>query len=183
MPTGGSLLSVAFAPDEAADPVASLFARLEPRLRALASRYVRDPDASADVVQNAFEKVLRHLASFRGDANLSTWIHRIVVNEALMWLRSERRRRARLTPNEPEPLAAVPDAIPLACEQLERDEARRRVRCALERLRPIDRAVLEGTVLADATTSSYARSAGIGPAVAKSRAYRARQELRRLLST
>ena len=43
--------------------------------------------------QNAFVKALRHREQFQGDAAPSTWIHRIVINEALMWLRSERRRR------------------------------------------------------------------------------------------
>lgn len=74
---------------------------LEPRLTTVARRLVRDPDAAADIVQNAFEKVLRHCEEFRGDARPSTWMHRIVLNEAFMWLRRESRRSpARIDPGD-----------------------------------------------------------------------------------
>lgn len=175
-------MTVALATGPGPEPLGALLARLEQRLRSLAFRYVRDSDASCDVVQNAFEKVLRHGSTFRGDASASTWIHRIVVNEALMWLRSERRRRSRWSTSDGEPLADVADEAPLALEEIEREEARRRVRCALARLRPIDRDVLEGTVLAGVTSGGYARGMGLDRGVVKSRAYRARRELARLLS-
>ena len=77
------------------DPVRmdALIRRLEPRLSAVALGVTRDPDAARDVVQNAFVKVLRHGDKFRGQARVSTWLHRIVTNEALMWRRSQSRRR------------------------------------------------------------------------------------------
>ena len=61
---------------------------IEPRLTT-ARRLLRDPDAAADVVQSAFEKVLRYCEQFRDGARPSTGMHRIVVNEAFMWLRRE----------------------------------------------------------------------------------------------
>ena len=64
---------------------------LEPRMRAVALRVTRDGEAARDVVQAAYEKALRHGRKFRGGARVSTWLHRIVTNEALMWLRRERR--------------------------------------------------------------------------------------------
>lgn len=54
-------------------------------------RRVWSPEAAADVVQNAFEKGLRDCEVFRGQARPSTWVHRIVVNEAFMGLRRESR--------------------------------------------------------------------------------------------
>ena len=42
----------------------------------------------------AFEKVIRYNDRFRGESRFSSWIHRIVVNEALMVLRDQRRRRS-----------------------------------------------------------------------------------------
>ena len=69
-----------------------LLLSLEPRLQAVATRITRNPETSRDVVQNAFEKVLRHGSRFEGQSRVSTWLHRIVTNEALMWLRSHRRR-------------------------------------------------------------------------------------------
>ncbi len=73
----------------------ALFRSLEPRLTAVALRITRDESTAQDVVQNAFEKALRHGHRFRGECLVSTWMHRIVANEALMWLRSERRRARR----------------------------------------------------------------------------------------
>jgi RNA polymerase sigma-70 factor (ECF subfamily) len=174
-------LAAILAPDLEPDPLGALFARLEPRLRRVATRYVRDPDAAADVVQHAFEKALRHIAQFRGQAQPSTWLHRIVVNEALMWLRSERRRRARSVSIDRDDAAERPDPAPLALDALERDEERRRVRGALARLRPADRELLERSVLDDVGTVRFARAAGLDPAVVKSRAYRARRQLAALL--
>lgn len=44
-----------------------------------------------DVVQNSFIKVWNNLEDFRGDAKLNTWLHRIVVNESLDFLRREKK--------------------------------------------------------------------------------------------
>ena len=45
-----------------------------------------------DAVQEAFTKVFRSVAGFRGESSLSTWIKRIVINEALQKLRCHARR-------------------------------------------------------------------------------------------
>ncbi|MEX2206462.1 MAG: RNA polymerase sigma factor, partial [Myxococcota bacterium] len=76
------------------DGMGRIFARVESRLNTVARRIVGDSDA-ADVVQSAFEKVLRHCDQFRGGSRVSTWMHRIVVNEALSWLRQTRSRETR----------------------------------------------------------------------------------------
>jgi RNA polymerase sigma-70 factor, ECF subfamily len=62
------------------------------RLHAVARRLVRDDEEAADVVQDAFLSAYRSLPSYRGDAQLSTWLHRIVVNAARMRLRTRGRR-------------------------------------------------------------------------------------------
>src|SRR5262245_53978629 len=62
------------------------------RLLAVARRYTRDEEEARDVVQSAYLNAYRSLASFEGSAQLSTWLHRIVVNAALMRLRSRRRK-------------------------------------------------------------------------------------------
>ena len=50
-----------------------------------------DEDAR-DVIQEAFLNAFRSLRNFHGDARLSTWLHRIVVNTALMKLRTRKRK-------------------------------------------------------------------------------------------
>ena len=63
-----------------------------PRLLAVARRLLRDEDAARDCLQNAFLQALRSLDRFEGRSSLSTWLHRIVVNSALLTLRSRRRK-------------------------------------------------------------------------------------------
>ena len=63
-----------------------------PRMLAVARRFMRDEDEAQDVVQEAFVAAFRSLGSFREGSLLSTWLHRIVVNAALMRLRTRRRR-------------------------------------------------------------------------------------------
>ena len=70
-----------------------------PRMRAVVTRITGDRDAD-DVVQNAFLSAFKALPSFRGDAQLGTWLHRIAVNAALMHMR--RRKPAAELPNEHE---------------------------------------------------------------------------------
>ncbi|MEM1356755.1 MAG: RNA polymerase sigma factor [Bacteroidota bacterium] len=54
-----------------------------------------------DVLQNVLVKVYRNLDRFRGESKLSTWLYRIATNEALTWLRSQQRRRKRISSQDP----------------------------------------------------------------------------------
>jgi RNA polymerase sigma-70 factor (ECF subfamily) len=62
------------------------------RLFRVARAVVRDPGEAEDMLQEAYLRAFAGLASFRGDASLSTWLTRITLNEAL-----QRRRRQRET--------------------------------------------------------------------------------------
>jgi len=56
----------------------------------LACRLVRDRSAAEDVTQEVFIKVWKDIGSFRGDAKLSTWLHRICSLTAITYLRRQR---------------------------------------------------------------------------------------------
>ena len=66
----------------------ALYHRFKRRVFALAVRIVGPVDAE-EVAQEAFIRIFRGLAKFRGDAALATWIYRLAVNAAL----SHRARR------------------------------------------------------------------------------------------
>jgi RNA polymerase sigma-70 factor (ECF subfamily) len=154
---------------------------LRPRLVAVALRYTRDPDVAHDVVLGAFEKAIRKRDQFRGQARVSTWIHRIVANEALMWLRSERRRARRLgSLNEVAPEALV-DPAPDAVAGLAHHQATRRLRQGIAQLGAEERDVIECCVLQGRSYADYGAERGVHPAAAKSRAFRARRHLEALL--
>jgi RNA polymerase sigma-70 factor (ECF subfamily) len=148
------------------------------RLRRVALRITRDAAAAEDVVQSAFEKALRHAADYRGEAQASTWLHRIVVNEALAWRRSEG-RRARYTEAAGEVTTSAAAALPL--DALLQREQREQMLRALTRLRDDDRELLARYAL-DGTYAGWARAVQMKPTAAKTRAFRARRALRAALA-
>jgi RNA polymerase sigma-70 factor (ECF subfamily) len=62
------------------------------RMLSVARRFLRDEEAARDAVQDAFLSAFRGIHTFDGEAQLATWLHRIVVNAALMKLRTRRRK-------------------------------------------------------------------------------------------
>jgi RNA polymerase sigma-70 factor (ECF subfamily) len=62
------------------------------RLLAVARRLLANEEDARDAVQDAFLAAFRSLDRFEGNARVSTWLHRIAVNAALMKLRTRRRR-------------------------------------------------------------------------------------------
>ncbi|MCG8588602.1 MAG: RNA polymerase sigma factor, partial [Proteobacteria bacterium] len=86
--------------------LANELASLRARMISVAVRYTGSRDDAEDVVQSGYEKAVRNYHQFHGRSRFSTWLHRIVVNEALMWLRSEgRRNRHRQVLEQREPPA------------------------------------------------------------------------------
>ena len=57
-------------------------------------RFVNNHEDADDLVQEIFLKIWTALPSFRGDAQLFTWVYRIATNETLNWLRREKVRSA-----------------------------------------------------------------------------------------
>ncbi len=155
----------------------ALLDSLQPRLQAVAFQITRDSESARDTVQAAFEKVIRHRERFRGESRFSTWIHRIVVNEALISLRSQRRRREVVGGCG----ERADDQTPSAAEELLAIERRDLLHRGLDRLRVEDREVVEHCDLAGWTHADYSVHTGIHIAAVKSRAFRARNRLRGLL--
>lgn len=76
------------------DAFGELFTRHRDRLWAVALRTAGSPDDAADALQEAMISAFRRAGSFRGDAAVTTWLHRIVVNACLD---QHRRRKTRPT--------------------------------------------------------------------------------------
>lgn len=56
-------------------------------------RMVVNHDDASDLLQNTFVKAWNNITNFRGEARLSTWLHKIAVNESLNFLQRERARQ------------------------------------------------------------------------------------------
>ena len=159
---------------------------------AVAKRIVVDGSIAEDVVQDAFSKVFKNLEAFRGDAALKTWMHRIVVNQALMALRKQRRRNEQpiddLLPefddagcriDEPSMLshlAQTPEALLLSSDR------RQQVLASIDRLPDSYRVVLMLRDIEELSTSEVAEMTGLTEANVKVRLHRARAALKKLLS-
>jgi len=82
------LVQRALARDEVA--VRAIIRANNRRLYRLARGILRNDNEAEDVVQDTYVRAFTHLADFRGDSSLSTWLSRIAINEALGRLRRER---------------------------------------------------------------------------------------------
>src|SRR6476660_5088864 len=90
-PSDKALAAQAAAGDDSA--FETIVERYQARVFRLACRLTSDTDAP-DVLQETFLQVHRHLPSFRGDSQFSTWLYRIATNAGLMHRRARARRPA-----------------------------------------------------------------------------------------
>ena len=67
-----------------------LYERFAGKLFAVCKRYIKDPDEAADVLQDSFVKVFRHMDQFRFECPLEAWLKRIAINTALKHLRKNK---------------------------------------------------------------------------------------------
>ena len=159
------------------------------RLLAVARRIVGTDEEARDVLQEAYLSAFKALDRFEANARLSTWLHRIVVNNALKRLRTRKRK-----PEEPiEPmLPAFKEDGHQAHEAvawsdgadvvLERAETRAFVRSQIDRLPGTYRTVLLLRDIEELNTPETAAMLGITENAVKIRLHRARQALRALLN-
>ena len=155
------------------------------RLLSVARRILGNDEDARDAVQEAFIRAFRAIHTFEARARLSTWLHRILVNVALMKLR-ERRRRPAESIDELLPAFSADGHQTVAPRDwsdalLERKETAALVHQAIARLPDQYREVL---VLRDIEEKDTAETAGIlgtSSNVVKVRLHRARQALRTLL--
>lgn len=143
---------------------------------AVALRTTRDPEEAADALQDAFISAYRAAAKFRAESQVSTWLHRIVVNACL-----ERIRRIQTHPTVPLPDTGSYREPTAPDDSIAQRETRLLVADALKALPAEQRAPI---VLVDVDGYSVAEAAsllGIAEGTVKSRCSRGRARLARVL--
>jgi RNA polymerase sigma-70 factor, ECF subfamily len=154
----------------------ALCARHAPRVEGLARHLLRDPEDASDAAQEALAKVCIRLGQFRGDAQFSTWLHRLVVNTCRD---AAERRAARVTEPLDDELGAGPAGDPV--REAGMSELRRELCDSLAGISPQQAQVV---VLKDAMGYSFeeiAEAAGMPVGTAKCHAHRGRARLREKL--
>jgi RNA polymerase sigma-70 factor (ECF subfamily) len=158
------------------------------KLLAVTRRILPIEEDARDAVQDAFLFAFRSLDRFQGQAKLSTWLHRIAVNAALMKLRTRRRKREEsLEPLLPtfkddghhaERFAAWDDPA----VTIEREENKALVRRLINELPDAYRTVLLLRDIEGLDTEETAKLLETTANAVKVRLHRARQALRTLLA-
>ncbi|HXH81017.1 RNA polymerase sigma factor SigM [Nocardioides sp.] len=169
------------------DAFGELFARHRDRLWAVALRTMGNPEDAADGLQEGMIAAFRRAGSFRGDAAVTTWLHRVVVNACLDRLRAMKVRRAEALPDDLEEradrgsLVSSTDAELDPAELTVADERRRLVLDALRTLAPDQRAALVLVDMEGYPVAEAAAMLGVAEGTVKSRCFRGRAKLAPLL--
>jgi RNA polymerase sigma-70 factor (ECF subfamily) len=158
------------------------------RLLAVARRFVRSDEDARDVLQSAYLSAFRSMSEFEGNAQLGTWLHRIVVNTALMRLRSRRRKPEELIDDllpafqaDGHHVEQFSDWSAPADQLIEREETRKIVRGCVDQLPDQYRTVLFLRDIEERSTQEVATLLDMTPTAVKVRLHRARQALSTLL--
>jgi RNA polymerase sigma-70 factor (ECF subfamily) len=168
-----------------------LVRRYQKRIFRLATRLTGDREDAADVLQETFLAVCRHLPSFRREARFSTWLYRVATNAALMHRRGRARRPAESLENflprfeESGRHAALPAQLQTVSrieERLDRRALAARAREGLARLPEIYRAAFVLRDLEELSTAEVGEILGLEPAAVRQRVHRARLMLRGYLN-
>jgi RNA polymerase sigma-70 factor, ECF subfamily len=171
------------------DAFESLMRRHNSRLFRVARAILKDDAAAEDAVQEGYLEAFRHSGEFRGEAQVSTWLTRIVINQALMRLR--RRKRDRVV--VPFDLSGSPDAGEYASDPADeksespaastlRAEVRRLLERRIDELPASFRTVFVMRDVEEMSVQETADLLGIPPATVRTRLFRARALLRQALA-
>jgi RNA polymerase sigma-70 factor (ECF subfamily) len=163
-----------------------LISRNERRIFRLAQNITQNHEDAEDVVQNSLVNVFRHLDSFHGESRFSTWLTRVVVNQALMLLRKRRPGQFsldNLIETEDDYVAReIVDWGPTPEQRYSEKELQDILSRALAQLTPANRVVFQLRDVEQFSTEETAKALGISIAAVKSRTMRARLELRERLN-
>ncbi|MEZ4701382.1 MAG: sigma-70 family RNA polymerase sigma factor [Rhodothermales bacterium] len=155
--------------------------RYKDRVASVVIGMIGPGDEAEDIGQETFIRFYRSIASFRGDASIATYLHRIAVNLSLNALKRRQRARQRLAPAEPDELASLS-----ATDQTDRTvlaiEKRRFIQGAIEQLPPAFRSVIVLRLIEGFSTRETADVLDVPLGTVLSRLSRAQSRLRELLN-
>ena len=177
---------VAAAKSGSNDAFEALVRRHQARILRVAWRFTRNREDAEDITQQTLQKAFVHVRQFEGNSSFSTWLTRIAINEALMWL-----RKKRTLPEVPIEVSSAngETAVPLDfpdlgpnpedyCFQRERE---RILSAAMNELTPAMRTAVELRELRELSTEETAHVMGVSVEAVKGRTFHARRKLGEML--
>jgi len=162
---------------------AILVERHQQRIFACAMRITRNQQDAEDAVQHSLHKAFTHLPRFEGRSAFSTWLTRIVINEALMFRRKNRTLREISIDEfqgseEAARVPEIPDSSPGPESSYFQREQQELLSAAMKELRPNMRQAIELRDLRELSVDETALITGLSIAAVKGRLFHARKKLR-----
>jgi RNA polymerase sigma-70 factor (ECF subfamily) len=161
-----------------------LVEKYSPRIFATARRYARHESEVEDIVQQVWLKAFEKLGSFRGEAPFEHWLMRVAIRTCYDSLRAHQRNREKTFSELTEPeedwldrFVSQPDAADENAEA-----ARQLVERVLELLSPPARLVITLQEIEGRSVKEVSKLTGWSVPLVKVRAFRARAEMRRILT-
>jgi RNA polymerase sigma-70 factor (ECF subfamily) len=156
----------------------TLYRRHFRRVFALCLRMLGDPTLAEDLTQETFVNLFNKIGSFRGESAFTTWLHRMTVNQVLMYFRKASTRQELTTDEGETPVQIVrgtedPNAMPV----VDRIALQR----AISQLPPGYRTVFVLHDVEGYDHDEIAKTLGVSEGTSKSQLHKARLKLRTLL--
>lgn len=160
------------------DSFDEIYRRHAHRVYGVCLRMTGNAAEAEDLAQDVFVHIFRKLGTFRGESALTTWLHRVTVNQVLMHFRKRRSRRESITedgemPVEVERGTGDPNRMPVI-DRITLDEA-------VAKLPPGYRAVFVLHDVEGYEHEEIARMLGMAVGTSKSQLHKARMKLRSLM--
>ena len=161
-----------------------LVQKYSPRVFATARRYARRESEVDDIAQEVWVKAFQKLGSFRGEAPFEHWLMRLTVRTCYDFLRSHQRKKELNFSELSDPESDWLDRFVSPGEQgtENADAARQLVERILEKLSPAARLIITLLEIEDRSVKEIAALTGWSIPLVKVRAFRARAEMKKILS-
>lgn len=185
-PGSEDALLVAAARNGEAQAFEILVGRHRGRILRVVQQFTRNREDAEDVVQQAFQKAFLHLQQFEGNSAFSTWLTRIAINEALMWLRKKRATpEVSIEESTEENVTTHPldsrDPGPSPEDSYLQREWEQILSRAMRQLTPAIRTAVELRDLGGLSTDETAGVMKVSASAVKARVFHGRKKLRLLL--
>ncbi|MBX2798595.1 MAG: sigma-70 family RNA polymerase sigma factor [Myxococcales bacterium] len=172
------------------DAYSEIVRRYQDRVFTLCLKWMGDREVAEEVAQDVFLALYKSLARFRGDAQLSTWIYRVVINHCknrrLYRRRRKMERHEALEGESPQadegPTRQIADEGPGTDAPLHAQQAQALLQTALEQLDEEQRHIVVLRDIQDLSYEEIADILGLPRGTVKSRLHRARAQLSHVLS-
>ncbi|MDQ3804639.1 MAG: RNA polymerase sigma factor [Acidobacteriota bacterium] len=161
-----------------ADAFEQLYRLHHRRVYSLCMRMMQNEAEAEDLTQEVFVQLLRKAGMFRGDSAFTTWLHRLTVNQVLMYFRKKGVRLERTTED-----GEMPEQVVKGTEKAARMPVVDRIALdrAVAKLPPGYRAVFLLHDVEGYEHEEIAKALGIAAGTSKSQLHKARMKLRNIL--